>query len=52
LREFSPAWQDDVRRQLLRLKADLVSRHTGILLTFALGSFLLPFWVIFFSYIA
>lgn len=52
MREFSPAWQDDVHRQLDRLKADLVSRHAGILLTFALGSFLLPFWVIFFCYIA
>lgn len=41
-----------MHRQLVRLKADLVSRHAGILLTFVLASFLLPFWVIFFSYIA
>lgn len=52
MKEFSPAWQDDVNRQLVRLKADLVSRHAGILLSFALASFLLPFWIVFFCYIA
>lgn len=52
MKEFSPAWQDDVNRQLVRLKADLVSRHAGILLTFALASALLPFWIVFFCYVA
>lgn len=52
MKEFSPAWQDDVNRQLARLKADLLSRHAGILLTFVLSLALLPFWVVFFCYIA
>lgn len=51
MKEFSPAWQDDANRQLARLKADLVSRHVGILLTFLLAGVLLPFWVVFFCYI-
>lgn len=46
------ARHNDVRRQLDRLNTDLVSRHVGILLTFVIAAFLLPFWIVFFCYIA
>ncbi len=35
-----------------RLTADLVSRHVGMLLTSILAAIVLPFWVVFFCYIA
>jgi CheY-like chemotaxis protein/signal transduction histidine kinase len=44
-------WQDDVRRQVERLDADLVARHAVIFLTFVIVAFPLPFWLIFFCYI-
>lgn len=46
------AWHSDIERQLDRLNADLVSRHAGILLTFVIAAFLLPFWIVFFCYLA
>jgi two-component system, sensor histidine kinase len=37
---------------LHRLTADLVSRHVGMLLTSILAAIVLPFWIVFFCYIA
>ncbi len=50
--EQRPPWHDDIERQLNRLIADLVSRHVGILLTSVLTAIVLPFWVVFFCYLA
>ena len=46
-----PIWQDDVRRQVERLDADLVARHAVIFLAFVIVAFPLPFWLVFFCYI-
>lgn len=50
--EQRPPWHDDIQRQLTRLTADLVSRHVGILLTSVLTAIVLPFWIVFFCYLA
>ncbi len=41
-----------MQRQQNRLNADLVARHVGMLLMSLLAAFILPFWVIFFCYVA
>lgn len=41
-----------MRRQLHLLNADRVSRHVGMLLMSVLAAFILPFWVVFFCYLA
>ena len=44
-------WQDDVRRQVERLDADLVARHAVMFLAYVIIAFVLPFWLVFFCYI-